>query len=109
RQNRIDKSDRMPGGKGAIRLQRCGSGRRGRGRRTLSSTHSIVLCGDTSLGDWYLKRAPAEVRRRLSGEPMEFFAGISQMVRGADSLVVNLETVLWKDPKSPFEGKKPYL
>lgn len=75
----------------------------------MKKTLSIVLCGDTSLGDWYLQRAPDHVKNRLDESPLEFFSKVRPLLQGADALIVNLETVLWENPESPFAGVKPYL
>lgn len=69
----------------------------------------MIFCGDTSLGDWYLQRAPEHVKARLSESPIDFFSSVRPLLQGADALVLNLETVLWENPESPFSGVKPYL
>lgn len=66
---------------------------------------SVVFAGDTSLGDWYLRRADADVQRRLEHEPLSFFEHLRPLLEGT-VLVVNLETVLYTQPKPAHPDKK---
>jgi UDP-N-acetylmuramoyl-tripeptide--D-alanyl-D-alanine ligase len=73
---------------------------------------SLVLVGDTSMGDRYLDRpdAPelAEASHRLENDPWSFVESVAPLVDDASLLVANLETVLAVRPADPFGGKKRY-
>ena len=70
---------------------------------------SLFFGGDTSLGDWYLRRAGKKLSGRLDSDPMSFFRGVRAVADRADALVLNFESVLSKDPVSHLAGKKKYL
>jgi poly-gamma-glutamate capsule biosynthesis protein CapA/YwtB (metallophosphatase superfamily) len=70
---------------------------------------TIVLAGDTSLGDWYLQRADGPILDRLHRDPMAFFAGVAPLVAQRDLFIANLETVLYDNPTGPLDGIKNYL
>jgi D-alanine-D-alanine ligase-like ATP-grasp enzyme/poly-gamma-glutamate capsule biosynthesis protein CapA/YwtB (metallophosphatase superfamily) len=74
-------------------------------RRSLT----LVFAGDTSLGDWYLRRDGGEPLERLRRDPMSFFRDVEPLLRGNDLLVANFESVLADDPTSKLDGKKLYL
>ncbi|MDW7676573.1 MAG: CapA family protein [Bacillota bacterium] len=69
----------------------------------------ITFVGDTSLGDWYLNRPNKEaIRERLETAPDSFFEAVNPLLEKSDHVIVNLETVLARDPQ-PFHEDKPYL
>ena len=72
---------------------------------------SITLCGDTSLGDSYLKRCGAKgsVYGRLCESPLSFFEQVAPLIADSHSLIVNLETCLLTGETSSSEGKKRYV
>ncbi len=85
------------------------SGRSTRRRRRRSYT--ITLCGDTSLGDYYLSSLDDESgpHWRLRRAPLSFFDNVRPLIANSNRLIVNLETCLLTGRISPFEGQKKYL
>lgn len=73
------------------------------------ASFDIVFVGDTSLGDWYLRRSDPHQLERLRAEPMSFFQEVTPLLAGAQLRIANLETVLQDSPTSPLEGIKNYL
>lgn len=72
--------------------------------------NTIVMVGDTSLGDMYLGKPGLEPwAERLRHSPMSFFERLSPLVSDADEFIANLETVLADNPNSPYAKKKRYL
>ena len=67
---------------------------------------TLVLAGDTSLGDSYLQGAiwTAE-RERLERNPLSFFEGLVPLIADPSYLVANLETVLTRASASGAAGK----
>lgn len=70
---------------------------------------TIVFAGDTSLGDWYIRRTDNRLQERLEQRPMSFFDKVSVLVQPKNLFIANLETVLCREPHSPLEGIKNYL
>jgi len=72
----------------------------------MTKEFTITFAGDTSLGDWYLKK-PNRKREleRLNHEPLSFFEGVKPLVQSSDYFILNLETVLANNPSGFIEGK----
>jgi hypothetical protein len=66
---------------------------------------TLVFAGDTSLGDWYLSRGKLNQRHRLQEEPLSFAKDIRALISEKALLIVNLETVLSRDPEKIFSNK----
>jgi D-alanine-D-alanine ligase-like ATP-grasp enzyme len=73
------------------------------------SSFTIVFAGDTSLGDWYIRRTDSSLQERLDQRPMSFFDELRPLIEPKNLLIANLETVLCREPYSIFEGVKKYL
>jgi UDP-N-acetylmuramoyl-tripeptide--D-alanyl-D-alanine ligase len=73
---------------------------------------SLVLLGDTTMGDWYLHRPDVpeatDVFHRLENDPWSFAESLAPLVDDKFLLVANLETVLAVRPADPFGGTKKY-
>jgi|GEM_PF-1911929 len=67
----------------------------------------ITFAGDTSLGDWYLKKPNRKKElERLNHNPSSFFEGVRSLVQSSDHFILNLETVLAEKPSGFIEGKQ---
>lgn len=72
-----------------------------------NKTFTITFAGDTSLGDYYLKKyEDPELLNRLENEPLSFFDGVKPLIKESDHCILNLETVLTEKPGTPLEGKE---
>ncbi|WP_440897980.1 CapA family protein [Amphibacillus sp. Q70] len=72
----------------------------------MNTSYTLTFAGDTSLGDWYLKKPGKEhLLDRLKKEPFSYFTGVKPLVENSDYLILNLETVLEDDPKPILKGK----
>ena len=70
----------------------------------------ITFAGDTSLGDYYLRKPGLEQKyERLQSNPMSFFAGVTPLTKNSSFLILNLETVLADNPESPLRGAKKWM
>ncbi|MBU5594377.1 CapA family protein [Amphibacillus sp. MSJ-3] len=70
-------------------------------------TYTISFAGDTSLGEWYLRKPGKEdLVDRLESNPLSFFEGVKPLVEKSDHFILNLETVLENKPKQVLEGKE---
>ena len=76
-----------------------------------TGTYTLTLCGDTSLGDYYLNgmRDGDVVYQRLCRAPESFFEHVKPLIADSDSFIANLETCLVAGMQSPFAGEKRYL
>lgn len=73
----------------------------------MSKTFTVSFAGDTSLGDYYLKKTRwGGINNRLEENPLSFFELIKPVVQNSDYFILNLETVLAKDPQTPIDGKQ---
>lgn len=75
----------------------------------MAKPFKITFCGDTSLGYYYLEKGKnkyPEAYERLQNDPFSFFEGVAPLLEGSDEVIVNLETVLTKNPGQPIEGKE---
>lgn len=73
----------------------------------MAKNFTITFAGDTSLGDWYLKRPNREKElERLHYNPFSYFEGVKPLVQSSDYFIVNLETVLANNPSGFIEGKE---
>ncbi|QQK78495.1 CapA family protein [Salicibibacter cibi] len=73
----------------------------------MAKTFTLTFAGDTSLGDWYLRKTGKEhLVERLEKEPLSYFAGIKPLIEKSDHFILNLETVLEESPKPILEGKQ---
>ena len=71
---------------------------------------TITFAGDTSLGDYYLRKPGLEKEyKRLQKNPMSFFKKVAPLVKGSSILILNLETVLAENPVSPLKGIKKWM
>ncbi|NED97155.1 hypothetical protein G1H11_17795 [Phytoactinopolyspora alkaliphila] len=70
---------------------------------------TLVLAGDTSLGDVHINAKGGALLDRLNGDPFSFFELLQPLISDTDAFILNLETVLADSPISPFEGKKRFL
>jgi len=78
--------------------------------RPPAETFTLVLAGDTSLGDVYLRNAGiAEHLERLEATPGSFFEALTPLISDKSYLIANLETVLSEAPRGPLDGIKDYL
>jgi len=69
--------------------------------------YTISFAGDTSLGEWYLRKpGKEELVNRLENNPLSFFDGVKPLVEKSDYFILNLETVLEDNPKSILKGKQ---
>lgn len=69
----------------------------------------ITFCGDTSLGYYYLEKSKnkyPEAYERLQNNPFSFFEGVAPLLKESSEVIINLETVLTKNPGVPIEGKE---
>ena len=82
-----------------------------RSSRDGRATYTLTLCGDTSLGDYYLSetRGVRPVYQRLCQAPHSFFEHVKPLIADSDTFIANLETCLVTDMQSPFAGEKRYL
>jgi len=72
-----------------------------------NKSYTISFAGDTSLGEWYIRKPGKEkLIERLDSNPLSFFEGVKPLVENSDYFILNLETVLEDSPKSSLEGKK---
>jgi L-alanine-DL-glutamate epimerase-like enolase superfamily enzyme len=69
----------------------------------------LTFGGDTSLGDVHHMRKGGETWDILSKNPMYFFDKLRKLTDDSDHLIINFESVLAENPKSPLEGKKRFL
>src|SRR5690554_6236275 len=68
---------------------------------------TISFAGDTSLGEWYLRKPGKEhLVDRLENNPLSFFKGVKPLVEKSDYFILNLETVLEESPEPVLEGKE---
>lgn len=75
----------------------------------MTKPFKITFCGDTSLGYYYLEKGKnkyPEAYQRLQNNPFSFFEGVAPLLEGSDEIIINLETVLTKNPGEPIEGKE---
>lgn len=75
----------------------------------MTNPFKITICGDTSLGYYYLEKSKnkyPEAYSRLQNNPFSFFEGVAPLLEGSDEVIINLETVLTKNPGEPIEGKE---
>lgn len=71
---------------------------------------SVVLGGDTSLGDAYLMKPSREMeRQRLEHAPLSFFEDLRHLLAPDDICVLNLETVLLDRPDAARALDKQYV
>ncbi|MBU5594378.1 CapA family protein [Amphibacillus sp. MSJ-3] len=69
--------------------------------------YTISFAGDTSLGEWYLRKPGKEdLVDRLESNPLSFFEGVKPLVEKSDYFILNLETVLEDSPEQILEGKE---
>lgn len=74
-----------------------------------TSTNSIVLGGDTSLGDYYLdSKKWSHQHARLLSHPASFFDGVRGLIGDNDFTVLNFESVLLKDRQTASPLDKDY-
>src|SRR5690625_784191 len=72
-----------------------------------SKRYTISFAGDTSLGEWYIRKPGKEkLIERLENDPLSFFTGVKPLVEKSDYFILNLETVLEDSPKPVLEGKE---
>lgn len=70
----------------------------------------ITFAGDTSLGDYYLKKPGlGKEYERLQRDPISFFKKVLPLTKGSSFFILNLETVLADEPVSPLEGIKKWM
>lgn len=75
-----------------------------------SNRFVLVFGGDTSLGDYYLRKPGLEKEYlRLKEDPLSYFEGILPLISNNNHLTLNLETVLAEEPVSPLEGMKKWM
>lgn len=73
----------------------------------LSKKFTITFAGDTSLGDWYLKKPNRKNElKRLNENPLSYFDGVKSLVQPSDYFILNLETVLAENPSGFVQGKQ---
>src|SRR5699024_8900354 len=73
----------------------------------MTKKFTITFAGDTSLGDWYLKKPNRKKElKRLNQNPFSFFNGVKELIQSSDHFILNLETVLAKKPSGFIEGKQ---
>lgn len=76
----------------------------------LSQAQTIVLCGDTSLGDSYLANPKWILhRQRLDADPLSFFDDLRPLICERDVCVPNLETVLLDRPTDARALEKDFV
>lgn len=74
-----------------------------------TNTNSIVLGGDTSLGDYYLDSSKwSHQHARLLTHPASFFDGVSGLIGDNDFAVLNFESVLLEDRRTASPLEKDY-
>ena len=67
----------------------------------------LTFVGDTSLGEWYVRRQGNKtITNRLDHAPFSFFQGIKPLVENSDHFIINLETVLEENPSEFLEDKQ---
>ncbi|AOT70412.1 CapA family protein [Geosporobacter ferrireducens] len=68
---------------------------------------TLTFAGDTSLGEWYLRKpGKEELVKRLEENPFSFFEGVKPLVEGSNFFILNFESVLADHPSSGIEGKE---
>lgn len=68
---------------------------------------TITFAGDTSLGDYYLKKhRDGSILDRLENEPLSFFRGLKSLTENSYHFIINLETVLADNPQTPLADKE---
>jgi len=81
-------------------------------------TYTLTFCGDTSLGDYFLKRYKRFLdrdeegrafQRRLREAPLSFFENVRPLISGSNCLIANLETTLPSRIRSPLRGRKKHV
>ncbi|SDJ27403.1 CapA family protein [Natribacillus halophilus] len=73
----------------------------------MAQTLTLTFAGDTSLGEYYVRKQGREnILQRVEEEPFSFFKKTLPILKGTDQLILNLETVLAKEPGTPLEGKE---
>lgn len=73
----------------------------------MSKKFTITFAGDTSLGEWYVRKPGNEaIIERLDKKPFSFFEGVKPLVEGSNHFIINLETVLSDNPSNFLEGKE---
>ncbi|QQK78493.1 CapA family protein [Salicibibacter cibi] len=73
----------------------------------MSKPYTITFAGDTSLGEGYLNKPNRKKEKeRLDGDPFSFFKEVAPFVKQSDYFILNLETVLAKNPSGFLEGKE---
>ena len=79
------------------------------GRRHLQSEYTLTLVGDTSLGDYFMRRYMdgCAVQRRLREAPLSFFGQVRHLISGSSCLIANLETTLVSEIESPLNPHYP--
>lgn len=72
----------------------------------LRKSYIITFGGDTSLGDYYLKKKRYRIHyERLLENPLSFFEGVNPLIKNSDCLIVNFESVLADNPSGGIKGK----
>lgn len=67
----------------------------------------ISFAGDTSLGEWYMRKpGKEELINRLDSNPFSFFKGVKPIVEGSDYFILNFESVLADNPTAQLEDKE---
>lgn len=73
----------------------------------MKKSFSLVFAGDTSLGEWYLRRqGDTKLTDRLERSSFSFFQAVNGLVKDCDHFVVNLETVVEEEPSGFIAGKE---
>ncbi len=68
---------------------------------------TLTFAGDTSLGEWYIRKpGKEELVDRLEKNPFSFFDGVKPLVEGSNFFILNFESVLADHPSSNIEGKE---
>jgi D-alanine-D-alanine ligase-like ATP-grasp enzyme/acylphosphatase len=99
----ISRKARVQGNENRWKANRIGE----QGEMGMGKHFVITFVGDTSLGDWYLNRPNKEaIRERLETAPDSFFEGVNPLLRNSNHLILNLETVLARDPQIYLEDKQ---
>lgn len=81
-------------------------GRYTRGGFEMGKKFIITFAGDTSLGDFYVKKSGnEELMQRLENHPESFFSGVKPIIENSDHFIINLETVLADEPSIYFPDK----
>ncbi|PLT27784.1 CapA family protein [Peribacillus deserti] len=74
----------------------------------MNEKYSITFGGDTSLGDYYLRKFEKDKSPllRLSNDPASFFEGVKPLVENSTHLILNFESVLAENPKKVYKSKQ---